>query len=232
VVSKIPTQSRRFLAAAVNAVLFFVLSSLAMLAYPGGTAADTTRPGYSFLTNFFSDLGRTRSISNEPNFVSLILFVFAMACAATSLILFFITFMTCLTSRRRTLHLSRFGALLGIGSAICFVGVAATPWDLLFRSHMIFVLWAFRLFLGAVVLNLLAVIFTPGLPHRFAWIFATFALLLVGYLILLSAGPDIDTPAGLMIQAVGQKLIAYSAVLTVLAQSLIMRQHLLRTHSI
>jgi hypothetical membrane protein len=232
VVSKIPTQSRRFLAAAVNAVLFFVLSSLAMLAYPGGTAADTTRPGYSFLTNFFSDLGRTRSISNQPNFVSLILFIFAMACAATSLILFFITFMTCLTSRRRTLHLSRFGALLGIGSAICFVGVAATPWDLVIGPHMIFVLWAFRLFLGAVVLNLLAVIFTPGLPHRFAWIFATFALLLVGYLILLSAGPDIDTPAGLMIQAVGQKLIAYSAVLTVLAQSLIMRQHLLRTHSI
>jgi hypothetical membrane protein len=231
-VSNLRIRSRRFLAAAVNAVLFFALSTVAMFAYPGGTAADTTRPGYSFLSNFFSDLGRTRSISNQSNLLSMMLFIFAMACAAMSLILFFMTFMTCLTTRRHTLHLSRFGALLGIGSAICFVGVAFTPWDLVIRPHMVFVLWAFRLFLGAVVLNLLAVIFTPGLPHRFAWIFATFALLLVAYLILLSAGPDIDTPAGLMIQAVGQKLIAYSAVLTVLAQSLIMRRHLLRTHSI
>ena len=66
-VKKLHTQSRRFLAAAINAILFFILSSLAMLAYPGGTATDTTRPGYSFLTNFFSDLGRTRSLSNQPN---------------------------------------------------------------------------------------------------------------------------------------------------------------------
>jgi len=225
-------QTRRFLAAAISAALFFIFSSVAMLVYPGGTATDHHHHGYSFFSNFFSDLGRTRSFSDQPNIPSMMLFLFSMACAGSSLVLFFITFTTCLTTRRRSLHLSRFGAVLGIGSALCFVGVAVTPWDLLLLPHMTFMVWAFRLFLGAVVLNLLAVLFTPGLPHRFAWIFVTFALLLLGYLILLITGPSMNTSTGLMVQAVSQKVIAYSAVITVLAQSLIMRQHLLRTHKI
>jgi len=225
-------QPRRFLAVAIGSVLFFIFSSIAMVVFPGGTTLEPRRRGYSFFTNFFSDLGRTRTISNRPNLSSMILFLLAMTFGAEALALFFITFTTCIDRRRRALRLSRFGAILGVGSAICFVGVACTPWDLLIGPHMMFVVWAFRLFLGAVVLNLLAVLFTPGLPQRFAWIFAAFAVLLMAYLLLLTAGPPINTPAGLMIQATGQKLIAYSAVLTVLVQSLTMRRHLIRTNAI
>jgi hypothetical protein len=225
-------QERRFLSAAISSALFFLFSTAAMFLFPGGTALNPHLLHYSFFTNFFSDLGQTRTSSNRPNLLSMTLFVIAMAFAGIALSLFFTTFMTCLTHRRRALHLSRFGAVLGIGSAICFVGVAATPWDLLVEPHMKFMIWAFRLFLGAVIVNLLAVLFTPGLPHRFAWIFGAFALLLMGYLFLLTAAPPIDTPVGLRIQVIGQKLIAYSAVLTVFFQSLIMRAHLIRTNTI
>jgi len=181
---------------------------------------------------FLQRSGQTRTKEHGSNWASMILFFFAMAFAAFALILFFITFTTCIDRRKRALHLSRFGAVLGVGAALCFVGVAATPWNLFIEPHMTFVLWAFRLFLGAIVLNYVAVLFTPGLPRRFSWIFAAFALLLFGYLLLLTAGPPMDTPAGLMVQATGQKIIAYSAVLTVLVQSLNMRRHLLKTHTI
>src|SRR5258707_9087448 len=158
-------QERRFLAAAVCSVLFFFFSTGSMLLFRGWTSLDPRRHRYSFFTNFFSDLGRTRTFVNQSNYPSMILFLFAMAFAAIALVIFFVTFMTCLTQKRHALHLSRFGAVLGVGAAICFVGVASTPWDLLMGPHMTFVNWAFRLFLGAVVLNLLAVLFTPGLPH-------------------------------------------------------------------
>ena len=45
---------------------FFVLTIIAMLVYPGGTLHDATTDAYSFLNNFFSDLGRSRDFEGGP----------------------------------------------------------------------------------------------------------------------------------------------------------------------
>jgi hypothetical protein len=66
----------------------------------------------------------------------------------------------------------------------------------------------------------------PGLPRRTAWVFATFAMMLIAYLILLSAGLAGSPAATAMVQATGQKIIVYAAIITVLVQSLEMRRHL------
>jgi hypothetical protein len=58
----------------IGCVLFVVLTIGAMLFYAGGTLIDPTTSGYSFTTNYFSDLGLTWSHARLPNTVSAILF--------------------------------------------------------------------------------------------------------------------------------------------------------------
>jgi len=187
-----------------------------MLVYPGGTPTEPTRHGYGFFVNFFSDLGRTRTFTGQPNRTCQILFTIGVMVGGAAMSYFFRAFAGCTAGcwkqgRRTAVHLSRSGALLGVAAGICFIGVAFTPWDIYLGAHMGFVLWAFRLFLGAVLLNLLAV----------------FAMMLIAYLILLSAGLAGSPAATALAQATGQKIIVYAAIITVLVQSLEMRRHLL-----
>jgi hypothetical protein len=215
----------------MGALLFILLTAAAMLVYPGGTPTEPTRHGYSFFINVFSDLGRTRTFTGESNRLSQILFTIGVMTGGAAMAFFFRAFAGCAAGcwkqgRRTAVHLSRGGALLGMAAAICFIGVACTPWNLLLDAHMVFVVWAFRFFLGAVLLNLLAVLIEPGLPRRTAWVFAAFAVMLIGYLILLGAGIAGWAFTTDVVQATGQKIIVYAAITTVLVQSMEMRRHL------
>jgi len=196
-----------------------------MLSYPGGTELEASTVGYSFTRNFFSDLGRTRAINGHLNLASCGLFITAMCIGAASLILFFLAFAESLAGKRRAHQLSRLATVLGFFTAICFTGVAATPVNRMLHPHVIFVNWAFRMFLAAVVINLIAAIITPELPRRISVVFAIFAVLLVGFVLLLSFG-KYSSEAWMMVQTIGQKIIVYSAILTVLIGSMFMRTHL------
>jgi hypothetical protein len=215
---------RLFRLAAGGSISFVLLTIIAMFLFPGGTALDPHNHGYSFFMNPFSDLGQTQAggVSNLP---SMLLFISAMTIGAMTLSTFFVGVMCCVNGCARSKHLSRAGAVAGIVSGLCFAGVGFTPWDLYLHIHMIFVVWAFRLFLGAVVLNLLALMAMPEVPRRFAYIFAIFAVLLFSYILLLGFGPAFNTEWGIRVHVIGQKLIVYSAILTVLVQSITMHRH-------
>lgn len=58
------------------------------------------------------------------------------------------------------------------------------------------------------------------MPRRFGWVFVAFAVALAGYVLLLAFGPPLSTPEGRSIQAIGQKLIVYTAIVCILAQAL------------
>jgi hypothetical protein len=62
---------------------------------------------------------------------------------------------------------------------------------------------------------LVTVLLTKSYPNRYAAVLAAFALLLVVYLWLLFTGPSPRSPEGLTIQATGQKIIVYAAIITV-----------------
>src|SRR5450759_140328 len=64
------------LAAALN---FIVLTSIAIGLYPGSNNINSHTHGYSFTTNFFSDLGATRVYSHHLNVASAVLFMLALA---------------------------------------------------------------------------------------------------------------------------------------------------------
>src|SRR5262245_65827951 len=51
-----------------------LMTGIAMLVYPGGTAFDRTTRGYSLSRNFLSDLGSTTTTSGQSNLIGALLF--------------------------------------------------------------------------------------------------------------------------------------------------------------
>jgi hypothetical protein len=152
------------------------------------------------------------------------LFMMAMIAGAAGLSAFFIAF-TGIARRTRAVNiLSSLGAALGILAAIGFVGVACTPWDLYMHVHIQFVFFAFRSLLIATVVDLLVVMIDRTFSKRMIAPFAVFLCLLAGYIALLTAGVSGGPGSGAVLQATGQKIIVYAAILTVMIQSAQLRE--------
>ena len=203
--------------------LFVALTLIAMFFYPGGTMTNDYTTGYSFFENFFSELGFYRSHTGGPNTVSFGLFVSALTLAGTGLAVFFLGFPRFFQSTLAGRALSALGSLLGILSALCFIGVAFTPADINRPLHVDFVLWAFRLFPGAVLCYTIAM-FRENYAKQYALFFVGFFGLLVAYILLLEFGPEIETYQGMVIQAAGQKVIVYASIISIMIQSAGARQ--------
>ena len=196
------------------AALFVVLTVAAMALYPGGSYRDPRSAGYRFFGNFFSDLGQTRVMYGHlgtPNTTSMVLFVVAMVLVSVTL-----AWAAWPIGRMVSGLGDRAGAVLigstGTAAAIGFLGVALDPWDLRFPLHMGFVKFAF----GSLLVFMVAVAFEQ-IRNRWPWrdvaVGAIYALALAGYFLNLLYGPKLNTPNGVMIQSVLQKLIVYTSIL-------------------
>jgi hypothetical membrane protein len=200
---------------------------VARLFYPGGTVADPASHGYAFFRNFFSDLGRTKTPSGAPNTASFVLFFVALTLAGLGLILFFVAMPGLFRQAARpgswpgrlARLLSGVGSAVGVVAGLAFVGVACTPANLHLAPHRLFVETAFLAFFVASLLYTAAILLAPAYPRRYALVFAAFSLLLGVYLGLLFFGPPLTAPQGLIIQATGQKVIVYAAILAALVQA-------------
>lgn len=205
----------------IAACLFFVVVTIiAMFTYTGGTYDTPDSAGYSFFTNFFSDLGRTISHSGRANTISMYLFSGALTVAGAGLLIFFVAFTEFFTRPLWTRVLSILGSLFGIGAAVCFIGVAFTPSDIFLDAHTQFVIWAFILFPIAVLFYIPLLWVHNHYPKIYAWNFIVFALFLILYIALFFFGPDQDTSEGLLIYATGQKIIVYASILSIVFQSI------------
>jgi hypothetical protein len=203
----------------IGCILFIVLTLGAMLFYPGGTLTDPSTSGYQFFRNFLSELGLTVTHAGEYNTISLLLFVPALTLAGSGLVLFFIAFPQFFISSRLVRVVSLVGSFVGVAAGICFIGIALTPANLLPEFHIQFVLWAFRAFPIAATVYVAAILLEPRYPNRLAVGLVAFAGLLFVYLLLLTRGPEPDSPSGLVVQATGQKIIAYASVISLWIQS-------------
>ncbi|MBN2547788.1 MAG: DUF998 domain-containing protein [Anaerolineales bacterium] len=201
----------------MGCLLFIILTLVAMLFYPG---PDGRYPGgYSFFRNFFSALGYTHNSAGYPNPVASVMFFIALSLAGAGLVLFFMAFPQFFTTTRRGRLLSWCGTAFGAAAGICFIGIAFTPADVYRQPHLYFVLWAFRLFPIAVFLYAIAIFSQKEYPRRYGWVFVVFGILLVLYVLLLEFGPGYDTPDGLVTQVVGQKIIVYASLVSILIQA-------------
>ncbi|HQV69878.1 MAG TPA: hypothetical protein PLJ62_05475 [Thermoflexales bacterium] len=199
---------------------FVVLTAIAMLVYPGGTSSDKATSGYSFFTNFFSDLGRTVAHNTQPNTIASVLFPVALTGAGAGLILFFIAFTQFFRQSALTRVLSFVGTLFGLGAGVCFIGVAFTPSNLFGALHGSFVLGAFGLFFVAVSVYVIPMLMENGYPSRHTLIFIAFAVMLGVYVWLMVNGPRGNTPDVAWVQPTAQKVIVYASLASVTLQSL------------
>jgi hypothetical protein len=190
-----------------------------MLIYPGGTRIDPDSAGYTFFHNFFSELGFTVTRNGAANPVAAPLFFVALTSAGLGLVLFFLVNLQFFWSRWYLKVLSVLGTICGVVSGMAYVGIAFTPANLLPGPHIQFVLLAFRAFLPAVIFYLLAILLNPEYPDRYAGVYLVFGVLLAAYILLITRGPSMENAQGVIIQATGQKIIVYAAILTIFLQS-------------
>ncbi len=205
-------------------VFFLFATTLAMALYAGGTSLDPSTRGYQFDANFLSDLGRARARNGAPNTFPALLFQAALSGAGVALALFFLAFARLFWRGLALRVLVGFGTALGLIAAFCFLGVALVPSDVDSPRHGAFAAWAFRSFLGAALFYSLAIATQRHYPRAAAWVFVAFTLALAAYVTLISRGPLPSSPQGLLIQALGQKLIVYASIASIFVQSLIARR--------
>jgi hypothetical protein len=215
---RLPWRAQAFRLTTAACIGFVLLTFVAMALYPGGTGDDPAREGYSFFANFFSDLGITESHSGEGNVAAAALFFVALSAAGAGLVLFFVAIPHLLRRRRSAYILALIGSLFGVLSGLAYIGVAFTPANLLLEAHVQAVLLAFTTFPVATLLYTVAILRDPAYPRRYAAVFLAFTVLLGGYAWLLFNGPR-DGANALVVQATGQKVIVYAAIVAMSIQS-------------
>jgi len=215
-----PRIRQLYLIIAIGCALFVVLTIIAMLTYAGGAVDNHLTRGYSFTHSFLSNLGMLTALSGEPNWVSAVLFFISLSLAGFCLVIFFIIFPRLFQSSRLQQVLCLIGSTFGVLAGICFVGIAFAPADIARPAHVQFVMRAFQLFPLAVLFYVPVLFMDKHYPKVYAWVFAIFCLMLIGYYLLITNGPSFTSSGGLAVQVVGQKVIAYASILSIGIQSL------------
>jgi hypothetical protein len=211
---------RQAIRLAILATLIFIVFTIAaMLIYPGGTFENPGATRHIFFKNFFSDLGRTVTPDGQTNMLAAALFFLALSFAGVGLILFFVAMPGLIRGPVIGKVSSIMGSAAGLVAGFSFIGVAFAPVDLYSAAHTDFVQIAFVSFFVATLFYIPAIFLDKAYPNRYGFVFMAFAAILGGYIWLLFNGPNLATVKGLVIQVTGQKVVIYSAIISVLIQA-------------
>jgi len=213
-------------------VQFLLLTFLAMYFYPGGTVDNPLIEHYLFRENFFSDLGRTIDFEGNSNLISMTLFAISLALQGIITFLLFYSIYDFFPENKGSKKWSLLMSFLGVLSGIGFVGVALTPWDLYYPTHVFFVNLAFRCLLLAVVIVVFKIFKTEHFSNTYGYLLSIICFILFGYVLLLIFGPDPKlSREGLILQATCQKIVVYSLIfgITIFAYGMIRYQQLIST---
>jgi len=190
-------------------ILYVILSSTAMVFYAGGTYVNPNTQGYSFWSNFLSDLGRTKGYSGKINIVSCVLFTIMYSTFGFLLIPFFIVLPHFFDENEAERRICITGSIFGIATAISYIGVAFTPWDLYFLAHGAFGVISSLTLLIALILYSIVLVHNKIYPNKYAFILLTLEVILVISIILPLINVSMDTGEGLIITVTIQKILTY-----------------------
>ncbi len=200
---------------------FLVCCILAMILYPGGNFADRHSKGYSPTRNFVSDLGRTVSVSGQPNPVSSRIFNVSLLVFATSLAPFY--FFMPMQAWDKTTPLV-FAALIGGLASIALMIAAMHPTDLYPSQHYLALFaWVFCLFLSTSIHGFSLLTSRENVRLVMPLVSLAVAMLAIGYCISATETayafvffkPDVPLQS-----AVLEKLVFISAMIWLFAFSL------------
>ena len=201
-------------------VLFILLISIAMIIYPGGTYRDLSTEGYIFSQNFLSDLGRWSSWNQGQNFYSSLLFSFSFMIVGLVFSAFFWT-LPSIFNEEDFYFLTKIGSSAGIISGVLIIGVALTPADIAYASHIIFSTWFMRFFLIAALCYYLVFYKSEIMETKYALGYALFSILITSYILILEFGPSVEESLwALRVQVLSQKLICLTFIISVAFQTI------------
>ena len=215
---KIPKE-QLFPLTVVGSIQFLILSVIAMFTYRGGTRLDPASKGYSFFSNFFSDLGRTISYSGETNTVSAVIFFFTLIGLGLSFLGYFLVLPEMFIDTIEGKKYGKLASLIGKCSVVAFIGIAFAPANLLPLIHDLLVITGFTL---VAIVSGFAFILTSK-DNRFTRKYTVGYLIL--FIVILGYGslslfvPTIITPTHLLIRATAQKVVVYTLIFSFLFQN-------------
>jgi hypothetical membrane protein len=183
-----------------------------MLLYPGGTSNDPARTEYSFLDNFFSDLGMIQTYAGEPNTWSSLLFATSLILVGVVLVLFSVLLSTYFVASPSGRKAGKLGTMAGLASGLSCIGIALTPWDRFLVAHMVFAYSLSLSFLGVALSYTVAVFRNPAYPNGYAFVFVIYFAILLVFTGLMVVGPDLQSDTGMRLLAAGQKGCIYSGM--------------------
>ncbi|MBD3192602.1 MAG: hypothetical protein GF308_18320 [Candidatus Heimdallarchaeota archaeon] len=209
-----------FLLSIFGCCQFIILTTIAILVYPGGSVKNPSASKYQFFYNFFSDLGLVQAINGENNLASRILFTIALTVVGFTLIFYFLGMPSFFRSEKITKWLSIIASINGSISAIAYIGIGFTPADVYIDWHMIFVYFGFTSLLLTTILYTIVIFLSKDFPNFYGWIYLIFSIAQFLYLIILYAGGLLFSSAiNSLIQVIGQKVIVYVEIICFAIQS-------------
>nr|MDO8118157.1 hypothetical protein [Candidatus Sigynarchaeota archaeon] len=194
-------------------IQFLILSSIAMLAYPGGTKYDPTTVGYLFWNNMFSDLGRTVAHNGMINSIASPLYISAMWILGVLFIPFYIAFPSRARLEGRGKPFSTWvllARILGIGATIFFILSASFTQDLFPVLHLRFAQFIFVLMTPVALIYWRVLASDQGKADLYSNCFLFFAIVIVSGIIITIASGDPVNEMVVTIQATTQKVMVYT----------------------
>jgi len=184
-----------------------------MYLYPGGTIHAPELESYSFLNNYFSDLGRTRTFDGISNMTCHRIFKAALTISGSTLILFFIALPTLFT-KPTTKTLVIIASILGIIAGLCYIGIGWVSWNESYWGHRRYVRISFLAFLIMIIFYAAAIYSERSYPNKYGNALLVFFIVLLIQIIIMFFGPRAyRNSEALFLQAVAQKIVVYSEIL-------------------
>jgi len=204
----------------VGCSLFIILTSIAMLFYPGGTKVDSSTRGYNLFMNFFSDLGRTVSHSGSDNTISFVLFVIALTLSGFSFLVFFNFLPNFLPQTSLSEFYGNKIRISGIIAGLAIIAIAFTPANLIQLFHDLMVLIAFTSILLTSI-GLMWIIFNSKEFHLiYTIIFLILMVLILIYGVIGLLFFQVNNNEGLFLRVTAQKLVVYFLNICYIIQSI------------
>lgn len=212
-------QKRSYALGIFGAIQFILLTLLAMLVYPGGTLHEPNLEQYSFLYNFFSDLGRTVTFDQNSNWLTHWIFKTTLTLGGVCLMVFFVA-LPQLFTRPSSKALAQLTMVFGVLAGISYIGIGQVPWNVNYWGHRFYVRVGFLAFLAMTLFYTLAILVDKNYPKRYAAAMGVFAIVLaIQITIMFYATNAWHSNEALYLQAVAQKVVVYAEILCLLYQS-------------
>ena len=200
--------------------IFVILQMIGMMVYPGGTIHNETSSGYLFRRNFFSDLGTYAAYNNEPNFLSMALFIISLTLVGTTFMLYYLALPQLFKEDPLNYKLSILGTIFAFGGSIGLIGTGLTPADLVLDTHIFFANNIFYCFMITALCYTIVIFRSDILEKKYALGYGIFFVMIALYVGVLELGPPArSSQSALIFQVITQKLIVLIFCLSIVYQT-------------